>query len=253
MTATDVVNSWYFLEAPRLQCDPTPEHQALLNARAVGERQQEILFYVQVGLVIFAATAATVYALFAWVNRSKWWPRAMSMYVEFLINSTDQPSIDSATVRSTFNGAPEVRVEAVANHSHPKCAAARSSASETARLMVRMLGKQPYMVQTSPSDVRKGLDGSCDYHWAKDMSCPQAPYAPGPDHVPILIDTDMYMDIPDLIGSDPRFYVISTPQPSRTAYLGEEYSFCFLRDNTMRYIVSGGAEYKHQIWIPPTL
>lgn len=64
----------------------------------------------------------------------------------------------------------------------------------------------------------------------------------------VLIDVDMYLDMPYLLANHVHTYMISTFQPTVAASDSGEYSFTFDKDNSVKYVVSGGATYEHPIW-----
>lgn len=155
-----------------------------------------------------------------------------------------------ATIRSLFNATPLVTPNRPwATHTHANSAVVRNSASAFADEFARLLGTRAYFMQRSAADERKGRAGSRDYYWSRDLSTAAEGFDPGERDLLVIIDTDMYIDVPAMLASDPRTYLISTFQPTCLARCdGKDYSFTFDENNEVLYRVGGGAEYRHQVW-----
>jgi len=157
--------------------------------------------------------------------------------------------LSSSQQRQVFVDLPLVESKVQQNHTHGTSACNRNSGSATAVLAAHMMGKEPYMVQMSLSDVRKGLEGDRSFHWGKDLGVPpmEAHFNPG-THCSVMVDVDHYLDMPAFLARYPGTHFISTFQPTATACSTGEYSFRFEEDQRVIYRVSGGAEYRHLVW-----
>jgi hypothetical protein len=148
-----------------------------------------------------------------------------------------------------FVSSPLVIASPATNHTHGKSAAHRNAGSATAALIAQSLGKEPYYIQQSLSDVRKGRAGDRSYHWAKDLGVPARDFTFDPvNQAAVLVDVDHYIDMPNLLARFPGTYFIATFQPQVTALSEGEYSFRFTSQNKVQYRVSGGAMYEHEVW-----
>lgn len=167
-----------------------------------------------------------------------------------LIDQTKvNPVISSSNARQIFVSTPLVRAGATRNHTHGKSAADRNAGSATAALVATSLGKEPYYLQKSLSDVRKNRPGDRTYHWPKDLAVPSAEFSfDATKQCAIMVDVDYYVDMPHLLANYPGTYFISTFCPTAAAVGKGEYTFRFLEDGKVHYRVSGGAEYTHHIW-----
>jgi len=173
-----------------------------------------------------------------------------SRYATRLIKSTLQTDpLTSSQQRQVFVDIPVVKAKPQVNHTHGKSAAERNAGSATAGLAAVSLGKEPYYIQMSLSDIRKGRAGARSYHWAKDIAVPCSEFAFDPaTQAAVLVDVDHYVDMPNLLARYPGTYFISTFQPSTSACSDGEFSFRFNEHNQVEYSVSGGAEYRHEVW-----
>jgi hypothetical protein len=109
----------------------------------------------------------------------------------------------------------------------------------------------PYFVQRSRSDERHGRDGSRSYFWAKDLTAAPKPLDITDRHLPVFIDVDYYVDMPAFLCQVFRPTLLYTMQPeqvSRGSTGSGDYSYTFLEDNRLSYIVNGGGQYEHSVW-----
>jgi hypothetical protein len=173
-----------------------------------------------------------------------------SRYATKLITTTLQSDVlTSSQQRQVFVELPLVKAKPTVNHTHGKSAAERNAGSATAALAAMSLGKEPYYIQMSASDVRKNRQGARSYHWIKDLGVEARGFTFDPvNQAAVLVDVDHYIDMPNLLARFPGTYFISTFQPSVSACSEGEFSFRFLENNRVQYRVSGGAEYEHEVW-----
>lgn len=159
------------------------------------------------------------------------------------------PALSSSAKRNVFNNMPLVACRPRDNHTHGLSAAARNQGSATSALAAGQMGLEPYFVQQSLSDTRKGRDGDRSFHWAKDLAVPPKEFSFDAAHqAAILVDVDHYVNMPHLLAHHPGTYFICTFQPTESAVGSGEYSFRFREDGQVVYRVSGGAEYVHHVW-----
>lgn len=134
------------------------------------------------------------------------------------------------------------------SHSHPLCAAIRTASAADAQSFAGQIGRRPFFLQRSVADERNGRVGSRTYYWAKDVAAEHCDHLPAKEDLAVIVDTDMYMDMPHLLATDPRTYFLSTFQPTVVAHSGPEYDFTFDDKDCVHYRVSGGAVYRHPVW-----
>lgn len=174
-----------------------------------------------------------------------------SKIISFLMRRTPQFKLYSNTVRKSFLTSANIispDLPLSNNHSHPIACVARNVSVLQMVHISREIGLQPYLVQMSSADLKTDYDGCRSYHWSKDLSVPPADFNPPDGCAVIIVDTDMYIDMPRTMAMFPRTYLISTFQPTKVADKGDNYDFTFDKDNNVTYSVSGGANYFHKVW-----
>lgn len=135
-----------------------------------------------------------------------------------------------------------------ADHTHPICAETRSLGNKLAKDICRLNGQIPYMEQMSKNDHNYGHEGSRAYFWSKDCKIPARFDVLTPNHSPILIDVDYYIDMPEYLCTIPFTPVyIYTFQPTTVGCSKSNYSYSF-KDNVVDYHVNGGGTYSHKVW-----
>jgi len=152
-------------------------------------------------------------------------------------------------MRQVFVDTPMAMADPQENHTHGVSAADRNCSSATSALVARSLGLEPYFVQMSLSDSRRGKDGDRSFYWAKDLAVPPQEFHFDPaTQAAVLVDVDHYIDMPQLLARFPGTYLICSFQPQAVAKADGEYTFRFLASGEVLYRVSGGAEYSHRVW-----
>jgi len=169
-------------------------------------------------------------------------------YVSKYMHATNHVTTRGEVERSTFNEAPTVKVKPAFIHSHATSAAARSTASATAQNIAYLLGKVPYMVQESRSDQRKHMEGTRTWYWDKDVTVEPCEDVERPDHLPIHVDSDYYMDMHHYLTDRPRTVMVATFQPEQAAAVRGDYSYTFEKNHEVVYSVGGSGTYRHKIW-----
>jgi hypothetical protein len=174
----------------------------------------------------------------------------VSMYVSALRDLVPQPkSLDS--LRKSFKESPKAVGKLAKNmigHTHAVSASIRNNASATMVLFARAAGLNPYMVQMSHTDDKHGLEGCRVQHWFRDINVPFKSWNVKPGDVAVIVDTDMYMDMPNVMAEYPMPYLLTTFQPSAVASNSNDFNFTFLEDDVVDYRVCGGAHYTHKVW-----
>jgi hypothetical protein len=125
----------------------------------------------------------------------------------------------------------------------------------------------------SASDQRKGMAGSRTAVWTKDLIADERPFEPKSGDALLLIDVDMYLDMPKFLATHFMPTLIYTFLPTHVARNGDvdpgspprripegqkdddpksriekEYTFTFNAANEVVYHVAGGGQYQHKVW-----
>jgi hypothetical protein len=162
------------------------------------------------------------------------------------------PAIPTEIIRSTFRETTLQKISTSAQnkktHTHPESASWRSSCAPFGRNLCSQLGLEQFIYQASAADVRNGYKYCRDYHWAKDLMVPYQPIKfGGPRQLTTIVDVDYYVDINSLLIQFDGPILLYTFQPTEASY-SSEFSYTFDNDNSVKYSVSGGAQYKHKVW-----
>lgn len=159
------------------------------------------------------------------------------------------PKLKPEVVRNAFNEADILPFKGPQNHTHPLAAANRSAATHFMESMAASLGLQSFYVQRSRSDEKAGRMGSREYYWAKDIQVKPAPLKYPGASLLCLVDVDQYIDMPMFLSRHSNMPVlIYTFQPSAVSRTAENYAFTFNEKDEVKYVVTGGATYRHQVW-----
>jgi hypothetical protein len=172
-----------------------------------------------------------------------------------------QADMSQVHIRNTFN-AVEVHPAALSKgHPHPYSAAERKTASRFMRTVAHQVGMRPYLIQMSASDQRKGLAGCRTAYWAKDLTIEERPFEPKPNDLFMMVDVDMYIDMPKFLVENFRPTLVYTFMPTNCARNGNtdvgstknskietEYTFTFDELSQVHYNVTGGGSYTHKVW-----
>jgi len=143
---------------------------------------------------------------------------------------------------------PDITNGTARNHTHPNSARVRNDGSSFMDAYGLLTGHRTYFLQRSAADVRHGRAGCRTFHWAKDLTVTTEKFNPEETDILCMVDVDMYMDIPKLLTNVFQPLLISTFCPSSVAKSTGEYSYTFNSNGTVKYDVSGGATYEHQVW-----
>jgi hypothetical protein len=154
----------------------------------------------------------------------------------------------SREIRSAFVELELNDLPVVAGHTHGKSAAARSSGSAFIDVLGPAVGLRNVFLQGSRTDEKKGRVYTRHYRWGKDLIVNPSQIGKEDSDLTAMVDVDYYVDMPRHLSRNFRPLVLYTFQPSKAAKSDGEYKYCFERDGTVRYTVSGGGEYRHKIW-----
>jgi hypothetical protein len=135
---------------------------------------------------------------------------------------------------------------AAKNHTHPMCAAERTSITNFLCRIVKDDGRVPYVVSMSSQDVLNDEEGCRHFHWAKDLSVPYKNDKIRSNHVLIMTDVDYHVDMPRYLKLF-KPILLYTLVPEFAGYRSAEYEYHF-KDNKVHYAVSGGSSYEHELW-----
>jgi hypothetical protein len=92
------------------------------------------------------------------------------------------------------------------------------------------------------------MAGSRSYYWCKDLTTTPEDFDPPDNALLILIDTDYYIDINQLLATVQMPVYVYTIVPEAVCETEGDFKFTFDEHNNIRYDVSGGAAYKHRLW-----
>lgn len=151
-------------------------------------------------------------------------------------------------LRDWFSKTSFERIRPTRNHTHGLAAATRSAGVAFIDRVMAYVSETPVMYQGSQSDVRRGRPVERDWYWTKDLSMAQCHAAIQPAQPVAMVDVDEYVDMPERLALDFRPYILYTFQPSMAAKSQGDYTFTFLPNGDVKYIVSGGGQYVHPVW-----
>lgn len=136
------------------------------------------------------------------------------------------------------------------DHTHAIAAAQRRQAIAMAEQVATASGSEVYYYQMSRSDQRFGREGSRSYWWAKDLTAAPSWFCPNEQSIIGMIDVDYYVDMPRMMSTLVRPYVLYTLIPEDVACAESPDNFTFTFDSASRidYCVDGGGRYKHHLW-----
>lgn len=194
---------------------------------------------VTVGAILIGST----YVLTRCQHKSIVWFRSRILH-KLSQKSQRQPR----ALRTAFNELPLVNYKDSKFHTHPVSATGRATASNAADRLGLLTGAQPYFIQMSVTDQKRGREGSRRYYWCKDLGADARHETLPSDPMTVLIDVDQYLDMPSFLAANPHPTFIYTAQPSRVSAVQKEYQYTFNKDNEIEYFVHGGGKYRHRVW-----
>jgi hypothetical protein len=193
-------------------------------------------------VVVFWSTLLSLFVYWEATRRARY-------YISVVIQrSRDKTVARVDQLRNAFGDTGIPAIQEVKGHTHAASAAARNAASVHAELVATSMGLVPYFIQRSRSDERRKASGSRIYYWSKDLTTVPADFNPPDNALLVLIDTDYYLDINQLLSTVELPLYVYTIVPESVCESQGDFRFTFDSNNNIRYDVTGGASYKHQLW-----
>jgi len=129
---------------------------------------------------------------------------------------------------------------------HRVSGATRDEARRAITAAIELQGLSKY--ELSPAVKSDNVSGKLHYHYAvADLAQAVRSDEVKPSSVIVCIDTDYYVRDPDSLFGYPNRAVIHTFNPTTVAGIDGDTPFRIL-DNQVEYLVSGGGEWRHQVW-----
>ncbi len=162
---------------------------------------------------------------------------------------SERPAIESDVSRDAFTMTSLHQAPLVPGHTHATAAALRSGATKFAEDISRHTGGDLYVVGMSKSDQRKGLRGSRQWYWSKDVNTDNRADVPGDSDVQFFCDVDYYLDMPAILARGDKPVLLYTVVPEEAVSTGEDdTSFLFTESGSLKTFVAGGGSYEHYLW-----
>jgi len=176
--------------------------------------------------------------------------KASSLYIE---KSHQDCYVERGEViRDWFSNADFVAIDPYPRHTHGESAAKRSVGSNFIDLLADLTASRQIRVQGSMADVRQGRPVTREWFWAKDLTMPQVSIDVRPGLMDrtlfAYVDVDEYIDMPQELAVNFAPHILYTLVPSRAGKVDGEYSYRFLKDGSVEYVVAGGGKYVHHVW-----
>jgi len=158
-------------------------------------------------------------------------------------------SVPHWTIRKVFQSQPLPETRPAPGHTHSEAAGARNKSYRLAKAVMTLLALRPYGVQLSKRDLRDAVEGIRVHFWAKDTDILSRRDKLEEDHALLVVDTEHHMDYwPDFLAETRKPTFVFTTIPTLAAGTEDNASFRFLDTNEIYVQVSGGQEYKHELW-----
>jgi len=111
------------------------------------------------------------------------------------------------------------------------------------------MGSDLYVVGMSRSDQRRGMKGSRQWFWPKDVNARNRNDQKVDNEVQYMCDVDYYYDMPNYLATEEKCIILYTMVPESTASTEEDdTSFYFNEAGELVTFVSGGGQYNHELW-----
>nr|QUS52670.1 RNA-dependent RNA polymerase [Mute swan feces associated noda-like virus 7] len=180
-----------------------------------------------------------------WMKRYVWNPLLER-------NHQGDLTVNSEFLRDWFSKTDFAAIAPYPNHTHGDSAAKRTIGSNFIEQLSETAGERPLYFQGSAADLRKGREVSREWYWAKDLSMTPIVMPPSldtdPGRIIAMVDVDEYVDMEHELCVHFNPHVIYTFQPSAAGKSEGEYTYRFLADGRVEFVVSGGGVYKHHVW-----
>jgi len=248
----DYVNSFYSCLPPQIGFfgrKPQSLYCELYNTFYNVEPQyapEVTLFFSIVLLIIFSTII--VFIVFQFLRPYTGWLGHFKQHFSIMLDLQSKSHPTYSSVKDSFLQSEFTLVKPTPNHTHPTAAQRRTSATHFITDLITLLGYKPFMEQMSSSDMKKKLQGSRTYFWAKDVKIDSSQADPNEHNCIAMIDVDYYHNMPQLLSHCPFNPVfLYTFQPTSAAKVAEDYSYYFSNDLVF-YHVTGGGNYTHSVW-----
>jgi len=133
-------------------------------------------------------------------------------------------------------------------HSHGDTAAQRSAAMNDIKIMSTAMGKIPYYIQPRPCEITNGAPHTSGVYWSKDTTVTPRQDKIKDDHIITMCDSDYYEDMNYLLRNNNNQLLLYTFSPTKTASAITSNMSWTTCGTEVTVQVSGGAEYKHELW-----
>nr|QUS52665.1 RNA-dependent RNA polymerase [Mute swan feces associated noda-like virus 4] len=166
----------------------------------------------------------------------------------YLSAQAERPAFRPEVQRSQFNAVEMIHARVNAEHTHGVSAASRTTARNFCTRFASAIGLRPFFFQTSRSNQRRGFEGSRTHFWDKDFNADHVSAAPSAEHMVAMVDVDYYVDMASALADNFQPTILYSLQPDEAAASRDDYSYTFMADQTVNYVVSGGGHYRHTLW-----
>jgi len=179
-----------------------------------------------------------------------WKTTDMRAIASVVLESTQlQTKLDSDVIVDALQSASVPNPVLTDGHTHPTAAGLRTSARQYADLVALQAGAALYSIEMSKSDQRKGMRGSRQWRWNKDTKANNRCDKMKDTDFAWICDVDYYIDMPNLIATKPRPYLLYTVVPDVASTGGcDDTAFCFDNHGCLNSDVSGSGHYCHPLW-----
>lgn len=174
--------------------------------------------------------------------------KSLRYVASLVLAKSNRVTYATELLRAPFLDVEMVVVNPTDNHSHPIAAASRSSGTATIEFFAKSRGFEPYFLQMSRSDQRRGAAGNREWYWGKDVHVEPRADAVPENPLYVAVDVDQYVDMPAVLNELEAPLVLYTFQPHRLSRVAENYSFTFKADDSVDYLVTGGGRFSHHVW-----
>jgi len=133
-------------------------------------------------------------------------------------------------------------------HSHGDTAAQRTAAMNDIKIMSTAMGKIPYHIQPRPTEILTGVPYNSGVFWGKDTTVAPRQDDITDENIITMCDSDYYEDMNYLLRKHKNQLMLYTFSPARTASSITGNMSWTTKGTEITVQVSGGAEYKHELW-----
>jgi hypothetical protein len=162
-------------------------------------------------------------------------------------------SIDPTNVsdlsRDAFSATEVPEVKITPGHTHPAAAGFRTAATNCAKNVAAHMGTGLYVRAMSKNDQRRGMRGDRQWYWSKDTNVENRRDSKRDDDLILIVDTDYYLDMPEVLARDPKPTLLYTCVPGSATTHGEDDTSTYFNEcGELVTLVSGGGTFCHYLW-----